>query len=256
MLDRPRREMTDAWVRYKESGDPDARDELIEEYLPLTRYVAGQMSRRLPPTVEYDDLVSYGTLGLLDAIEKYDLDKGVKFSTYAVSRIRGAVLDELRSLDWVPRSVRTKARSIDNATSSLSNRLGRMPTPVEMSAELGIEVSELSALVFDSVASPTVALDSGQDDESIVDMMADPNSDDPLATQVSAEAASIVASVVADLDPRQRRILALYCVEELTLSQIGELFGVTESRVCQLHTRAVASIQEKLELRGAGVATK
>ena len=252
------RELPEAWQRYHEHGDMDARQELIEEYLPLTRYVASQMSQRLPPSVEFNDLVAYGTLGLLDAIEKFDPARGVKFGTYAVNRIRGAVLDELRSLDWVPRSVRTKARSIERVTTSLGNQLGRMPTDVEIAEELGLNMAEYAEIVADAAVVPVVGLDEpvdGTDDDrqSIVETVTDPGADDPLAVQVGGEIAETVAAVVARLDRRQRTILALYCVEELTLSEIGEVLGVTESRVCQMHTRTVAALQDELEARGAGV---
>jgi len=257
------RELQDVWQRYQLHGDLDARRELIEEYLPLTRYVASQMSRRLPPMVEFNDLVSYGTLGLLDAIEKYDLEKGVKFGTYAVNRIRGAILDELRSLDWVPRSVRTKARSVEQAVAKLTNVLGRLPTDEEIAEELEVDHDEFESLMADSVATRVVGLEdaggrggSESEDEggqSALDTLVDFTSDDPLASRIGSEVAETVAKVVSRLDRRQRTILALYCVEELTLSDIGEVLGVTESRVCQMHTRTVASLQEQLESRGAGV---
>ena len=252
------KELPEVWHRYQFHGDMDARRELIEEYLPLTRYVASQMSQRLPPMVEFNDLVSYGTLGLLDAIEKYDLNKGVKFGTYAVNRIRGAILDELRSLDWVPRSVRTKARSVEQAVSKLTNTLGRIPTDGEIAEELEVDHGDLADLMADSVATRLVGLEDvgpEQDSEaqSALDTLEDFLSDDPLASRIGSEVAETVAAVVSRLDRRQRTILALYCVEELTLSEIGDVLGVTESRVCQMHTRTVASLQEQLESRGAGV---
>jgi RNA polymerase sigma factor FliA len=249
----------EVWHRYQ-AGDMDARRELIEAYLPLTRYVASQMSRKLPPSVEFDDLVSYGTLGLIDAIEKYDLDKGVRFGTYAVNRVRGAVLDELRSLDWVPRSVRTKARAVERAASSLSQSLGRLPSEDEMAETLGVDVSELGALLNDASATPIVGLEEtityeGGARQNLIDTIIDTRVDDPLSSHLGTEVAETVASVVAGLDERQRTILALYCVEELTLSEIGDVLGVTESRVCQMHTRTVSAIQGALEARGAGVVT-
>ena len=249
------RELPDVWIRYRETKCPAAHAELVNEYLPLTRYVASQMSKRLPPSVEFDDLVSYGSMGLLDAIEKFDTDKGVKFGTYAVNRIRGAVLDELRSLDWVPRSVRTKHRAVERAVDSLEATLGRTPTDQEMADELGLPVSELAGALSDASATSLVGLeDLGQGrTQSILDTLVDTTSDDPLASRIGSEVAETMAAVVADLDVRQRTVLALYCVEELTLSEIGELLGVTESRVCQMHTRTVASLQDLLESRGAGV---
>lgn len=247
--------MDDAWREYKETGDMDARQRLAAEYLPLTRLVAGQMARKLPPNVEYDDLVGYGTIGLMDAIEKYDPDKGVRFGTYAVSRIRGAVLDELRSMDWVPRSVRTKAKSVDAASTKLSTSLGRTPTRDELAEELEVTRDKLAELLADSSVSPMVPLDDPVGDEegsAIIETLVDLNFDDPLSTRVSGEVAEALASAVAKLDQRQRMILALYCVEDLNLSDIGEVMGVTESRVCQMHTRTVAALQDGLEARGAG----
>lgn len=248
------------WNKFHE-GDEGAYREIVYAYLPLTKYVASRMSKKLPPSVEFDDLVSYGTMGLLDAIEKYDLGKNVKFGTYAVSRIRGAILDELRSLDWVPRSVRTKARTVESASLKLSHDLGRPPTNEEVAQELGLDMAEFAVLVNDATAPRLVSLSgawrsfSGEDPfeprspaETLVDMAVD----DPLSSSVSGEVAEVVAAVVARLDGRQRTILALYCVEELTLSEIGDVLGVTESRVCQMHTRTVRAIQGELEARGAG----
>ena len=253
------REMRETWLHYRATGSEDARQDLIAEYLPLTRFVAGQMSQKLPPSVEYDDLVSYGTIGLMDAIEKFDLDKGVKFGTYAVSRIRGAVLDELRSMDWVPRSVRTKAKSVEAAAAKLGGDLGRMPTDEELANELGVSTDELADLIADSVVAPVVGLDEpvggadGEEGLTAIDRLIDNGTEDPLSRQVGAEVAETMATVVSRLDRRQRTILALYCVEDLTLSEIGEVMGVTESRVCQMHTRTVSALQDELEARGAGV---
>jgi len=253
----------EVWESYQ-AGDKDAYARIVHAYLPLTRYVAGKLAKRLPPSVEFDDLISYGTMGLLDAIEKYDVEKKVKFGTYAVSRIRGAVLDELRSLDWVPRSVRTKARTVDTATEKLEYQLGRPPTQDEMARELGLDREEFAALAHDAATPRLVSLwrdrgDSGSGDAPLyalspAEMLVDKSVDDPLSSSVSGEVAEVVATVVSRLDERQRTILALYCVEELTLSEIGDVLGVTESRVCQMHTRTVRAIQGELEARGAGVA--
>lgn len=249
----------EVWNRFR-SGDMDAYQTIVHTYLPLTKYIASKMSRTLPPSVDFDDLVSYGTMGLLDAIEKYDLEKNVKFGTYAVSRVRGAILDELRSLDWVPRSVRTKARSIENVMLKLSHDLGRPPTSEEMAEELGVSREEFSTLASDAAAPRIVSLytdwrDSRESDyspTSLSDSLVDMAVDDPLSSSISGEVAEVVAAVVARLDERQKTILALYCVEELTLSEIGDVLGVTESRVCQMHTRTVRAIQGGLEARGAG----
>lgn len=251
----------EVWESYQ-AGDKDAYARIVHTYLPLTRYVAGKLAKRLPPSVEFDDLISYGTMGLLDAIEKYDVEKKVKFGTYAVSRIRGAVLDELRSLDWVPRSVRTKARTVDTATEKLEYELGRPPTQDEMARELGLDRDDFAALSHDAATPRLVSLwrdNAGPGDTtpyalSPAEMLVDKSVDDPLSSSVSGEVAEVVATVVSRLDERQRTILALYCVEELTLSEIGDVLGVTESRVCQMHTRTVRAIQGELEARGAGVA--
>lgn len=256
----------DVWIKYRD-GDKDAYRNIVHAYLPLTKYVASMMSKKLPPSVEFDDLVSYGTMGLLDAIEKYDLGKNVKFGTYAVSRIRGAILDELRSLDWVPRSVRTKARTVESACFKLSQDLGRPPTNEEMAHELGLNMAEFSTLVNDATTPRLVSLSGGRqmmygagrlvedsESRSPADSLVDLSVDDPLSSTVSGEVAEVMAAVVSRLDGRQRTVLALYCVEELTLSEIGDVLGVTESRVSQMHTRTVRAIQGELEARGAGVA--
>lgn len=256
---------THVWLNYHK-GDKSAYRQIVHTYLPLTRYIASKMSKHLPPSVDFDDLVSYGTMGLLDAIEKYDLEKNVKFGTYAVSRIRGAILDELRSLDWVPRSVRTKARAVENAMLKLSHELGRPPTADEMASELDITAEEFVTLEADAAAPMLISLygerspaagDTQGDPwggREIGDMLVDRSVDDPLSSTISGEVAEVVAAVVSRLDERQRTILALYCVEELTLSEIGDVLGVTESRVCQMHTRTVRAIQGELEARGAGYA--
>lgn len=249
------RELPEVWERYH-AGDLKARDELVAEYLPLTRYIAGQMSHRLPPSVSFDDLVSYGSVGLLDAIEKFDPGRGVRFGAYAAMRVRGAVLDELRALDWLPRSARSKARAAEMVADKLGGELGRAPTDAEVATTLGMSEQELALVLADAAMGGVGRLDDHLDlDRGVVGATEWSHAENPADTYFgSGLVASEVASVVSRLPERQRMILALYCVEELTLSEIGEVFGVTESRVCQLHTQTVAALQEELQSRGAGYA--
>ncbi len=240
----------DLWASFK--GDPDrqARDRLILHYSPLVKYVAGRTLSRVPDSVDPADLVSYGILGLIDAIEKFDPSRGVKFETYAVPRIRGAILDELRSIDWVPRSVRAKARAADLAYSKLEHDLHRSPTDEELAAELGITTGELDSLMRQTARAGVLQLDEvlftgGQGDKTLGDMIAD-SGDSPGATVELAEMRQLLVRSISGLPDRERTVLTLYYYEGLNLSEIGEILGVTESRACQIHTKAVTHLRHRL----------
>lgn len=239
------------WERYKADGDDRARERLILQYAPLVKYVAGRVSVGLPPSIEHGDLTSYGMFGLIDAIEKFDLDKGVKFETYAISRIRGAIIDELRSVDWVPRSVRSKAREVEAALVRLEARLHRTPTEDELAAELGLDVDELRVSLAQVSLTSLVALDEtlpGEegDRQALVDTLQDPRSPDPQARVDDAELKRLLGEAITGLPERERNVLVLYYFEGMTLSQIGEVLGVTESRICQIHTKSVLGLRAKL----------
>ncbi len=243
--------ITELWSDYKANGAPDARERLIIHYAPLVKFVAGRVAAGLPQSIEQSDLVSYGIFGLIDAIDKFDPGRGFKFETYAISRIKGAIIDELRSIDWVPRSVRAKARSIERAISKLENELKRSPEDAEVAAELDMTEGELAGVLSQISFTGLVALDdllaaSGSDrttGATVADTISD-GAHDPVQAFEVDEMKHLLADAINRMPDRERLVLTLYYYEGLTLAEIGEVLGVTESRVCQIHTKAI------LQLRG------
>ncbi len=237
------------WGDYRLAPDRSARDRLILHYSPLVKFVAGRVMSRLPDSVDQADLVSYGILGLIDAIEKYDPERGVKFETYAVPRIRGAILDELRSIDWVPRSVRAKARAADQAYNKLEHKLRRSPTDEELATELGLTPQELDSLLRQTTRAGILQLDEmlfGQQGPSTLgDTLAD-TGDGPVAVVEKNETRRLLARAISSLGDRERTVLTLYYYEGLNLAEIGQILGVTESRTCQIHTKAVHQLRHRL----------
>ena len=244
-------ELDGLWSEFKGSASPTARERLILHYAPLVKYVVGRVASGLPQTVERADLVSYGMFGLMDALDKFDTGREVKFETYAIPRIRGAIIDELRAMDWVPRSIRFKAREVEKATSGLEAKLRRAPTEEEVAEHLGISVSELHEVVTQISFVSVMALDemvSGSEGEerSLIDTLADASSADPLAELEGQEMRGMLAAAINDLSEREKIVITLYYFEGLTLSEIGDILGVTESRVCQIHTKAVGGLRINL----------
>jgi RNA polymerase sigma factor for flagellar operon FliA len=246
-------ELKELWKRYKVSADQRARERLVVAYAPLVKYVAGRLSSGLPAHVEEADLISYGLTGLISAIERFDLTREIKFETYAITRIRGAIIDELRMLDWVPRSVRARARDIERANTKLEARLHRAPTDEEVAAELNISVSDFQDSLIQISHSTIVALDelwtvsdSGGDQVSLLDTLPDRGAPDPQMLVDQGEMRTRIADAIAALPDREKLVIALYYYENLTLREIGEVLGVTESRVSQLHTKAVLRLRSKL----------
>jgi RNA polymerase sigma factor for flagellar operon FliA len=247
-------ELQDIWRRYKANGGQDLRDRLILTYAPLVKYVAGRLGTGLPAHVEEGDLISYGLLGLIGAIERYELDRDVKFETYAIARIKGSIIDELRSLDWVPRSVRSRAREIERAMVELEHRLKRVPTDEEIAGEIGISESDLQDSLTAISRSSIAALDelwtissTGGDTVSLIDTIEDPNADDPSKALDQVQVKHALAEAIQRLPERERLVVSLYYYEELTLREIGEVLGVTESRVSQLHTKAILRLKVRLQ---------
>jgi len=238
------------WEQYKTNHDQRIKDALIMKYASFVKYVAGRIAVNLPSNVEFDDLVSYGILGLIDAIDKYDSDRNVKFKTYAKTRIRGAIFDELRVLDWTPRSIRQKARKLEKAYAKLEGKLGRDARDEEIAEYLNIDISELHKLFDETKKSLLLSLDEiFYDDEegsSRFDFIEDQKSDNPQSKIEEAEAKKILADAISKLSDRERMVITLYYYEELTSKEIGKILGVSDSRVSQLHTKAILRLRGRL----------
>ncbi|HEX2027017.1 MAG TPA: FliA/WhiG family RNA polymerase sigma factor [Nitriliruptorales bacterium] len=244
-------EIADVWDDYRDRGDAHAREQLILHYAPLVKYVAGRVGVTLPDTIDQTDLISYGMFGLIDAIERFDRDKGVKFATYAVTRIRGAIIDELRRLDWVPRSVRAKAKTIAAAIRRLEAELHRSPTEAEVAGELGVTEAELATMLEETTQTSLGELDrtlSSQEGEyvTLVDTLQDTTMVHPQENLDDMETRRLLTESIRSLPEREQTILALYYYEGMTLAQIGDVIGVTESRVCQIHSKAVMTLRNHL----------
>jgi RNA polymerase sigma factor for flagellar operon FliA len=247
-------ELRDLWRRYKVDGDASARERLVVAYSPLVKFVAGRLGAGLPSHVEDADLISYGLMGLIGSIERFEPERGIKFETFAMTRIRGAIIDELRSLDWVPRSVRARAREIEAAQAKLEHELQRAPSEEELAAKLGIDEEELRSSLLDIANSSVYALDelwtisdSSGDSVSLLDTISDPRADDPQESLASSEVKDRLTDGISSLPEREQLVIALYYYQNLTLREIGEVLGVTESRVSQLHTKAVMRLKSALQ---------
>jgi RNA polymerase sigma factor for flagellar operon FliA len=229
------------------------REAVIKEYASMVKYVANRIAMRLPPHVEVDDLISVGVLGLIDAIDKYDSTRGAKFKTYAEFRVRGAILDELRSMDWVPRSVRQKASSMDGVVQKLQNKLGRRPEDDEIAEEMGVSLDELFTTLNETKSMPILSLEdlgiakeSGEQ-QSLLDCLAGKNDVDPQTHLRLVELKEIISKTIDTLPEKERLMISLYYYEELTMKEIGGVLGITESRVSQIHSKAVFRLRNKLK---------
>jgi len=242
------------WSDYKTHGTTEARERLIIHYSPLVKFVAGRVASGLPQNIEQTDLVSYGIFGLIDGIDKFEPERGFKFETYAIARIKGAIIDELRSIDWVPRSVRAKARAVERAYSELENELRRSPQDAEVAAKLGLSEEELGQTLSQISFTGLVALDeligAGNSERSggsstLGDTISDRQHDPVDAFEVD-EMKHLLADLINRMPDRERLVLTLYYYEALTLAEIGKVLGVTESRVCQIHTKAILQMRARL----------
>lgn len=240
------------WKLYKKTKDLKIREFFINQYAPLVKYVAGKIAIGMPQNVDFDDLVGYGVFGLLDAIDKFDPDRDIKFKTYAVTRIRGAIYDELRSIDWVPRSVRQKAKELEKTIGKLENKLGRSATDEEIAKELGISIREFHSLILKLSGASMLSLSDvwyvgdESDRVSVMETIESPKSLNPEIIVEREEIKKIIVQAISDLPDKEKKVLILYYYEDLTLKEIGEVLQVTESRISQLHTKAIMRLRSKL----------
>ncbi len=226
------------------------RERLIMEYAPLVKYIANRVAMRLPPHIEVADLVNAGILGLIDAVEKFDPSKEVKFKTYAEIRIRGAILDELRSMDWIPRSVRKVINQMMNAYHELEQHLGRPARDEEMAEQLGVQMDEFYRLLKQSAGVPLISLDVTMDPEDkrrdILSCIVDPKSTNAFGVLGLNEVKDSVARAIEDLPEKEKEVISLYYYDELTMKEIGEVLDLTESRVSQIHTKAILRLRVRI----------
>ncbi len=245
------RDERELWRRYKARGDQEAKNTLLTSYLSLVKYVAARMAINLPPSIDQDDLESHGVLGLLDALEKFDPDRGVKFETYAVARIRGAILDGLRSWDWAPQTLRKKAREIERAYQEVEGRLGRAATDEEVAAELGITVQELAEILDDLNRSSVLSLDDVIFPEADAGMLrvhnvADESSPDPETWAYWQDRKAVLIEAISKLPEKERLVVNLYYYEGLTPKEIAMVMNLSPSRISQLHQKAILRMRGRL----------
>ncbi len=250
----------DLWLNYKESKNPEIREHFIRQYAPLVKYVAGKVSMGKPGSIEFDDLVGFGVFGLIDAIEKYDPAKNVKFKTYAVTRIRGAIYDELRSIDWVPRSIRQKAKEIETAINKIESETGRVAEDHEVAEALNVDIREFYSTLTKISGTTMISLSDpwylGDDNDKITVLDTIECSDDygPDKSVEREEIKNLIVKAINELPDKEKKVLVLYYYEDLTLKEIGEVLDVTESRVSQLHTKAIIRLKAKLSEIKEGIA--
>ncbi len=240
------------WRLFRKNRDRKIRDFFVRQYAPLVKYVAGKVALGMPQNVEFDDLVGFGVFGLFDAIDKFDPGKHVKFKTYAVTRIRGAIFDELRTIDWVPRSVRQKARELEDTVRRLESSLGRAATDEEIAGAMEMEVKDFQQMMLKISGTSMLSLHdiwyTGEDNDkiSIAESIESPGSLNPDTIVEKEEIKRVIVTAIKELPEKEKKVLVLYYYEDLTLKEIGEVLEVTESRVSQLHTKAITRLRAKL----------
>lgn len=238
----------DLWDEYIDTQKPQARDKLLLKYLPLVKYVAGKMMVSLPSSVDYDDLVSAGVIGLIGALDRFDRTMGVKFETFVLPRIRGAILDELRKMDWAPRSLRAKARKLERTIAELERELGRAVSDHEVARRLRMNSDDFVSLLREVNSASLVSLD-GTDNEdaehvsSMYDVVENPLADNPVKNIEKEEIKKLLIQTIEQLPEQEKIVMALYYYEELTLREIGQVLHITESRVSQIHSKAIQSMR-------------
>ena len=241
------------WIEYKEHGSKVAKDKLLVEYSSIVKYIADRIGYTLPPSVDKNDLISSGIMGLIKAVESFDLSREIKFETFASHKIRGAILDELRALDWVPRSVRQKSRQLQKAYSHLEEELGRTPYDDEVCSHLDITAKEYDKMLGDVAPATIVSLEDGLPSRgsdskqlTLIDTIEDPGSDNPLSVLGYAEVKKILKESIQSLPEKEKLVIALYHFEELTLKEIGVVLNISESRVSQIHSKTILQLRAKL----------
>ncbi len=239
---------TDLWIQYKETKDSGIREKLILDYVHLVKFVAGRLSIYLGSNVEYDDLIGFGVFGLIDAIDKFDVNKGVKFETYASLRIRGSILDSIRELDWVPRSLRQKGRELEKVYGELENELCRSATDKEVADRMGISIKEFNKLINDVTVASMVSLEDfiEQNYEIGTEIASSKKENSPEAQIELIEMKEILAESIDKLPEKEKNVISLYYYEELTLKEISVIMNVSESRISQLHTKAICRLKGKM----------
>lgn len=235
------------WIEYSANRTPELREQLIIEYAPLVKLVAGKLSMYLGYNVEFDDLVGYGVFGLIDAIDKFDYGKGVKFETYASLRIRGAILDQIRKMDWIPRTVRQKQKQLDNAYRKIEEQTGRFATDQEVADELGISIDELDEMQSETSVTNIISLDEYIEQGDVrTEPRADKDYMQPEKVVEKSELKRLLMEVLETLTDKEKKVVTLYYYEELTLKEISRVLDVSESRVSQLHSKALIKMRQRL----------
>jgi len=249
-------DMESLWTEYKEHGSTSARDKLLAEYTPIVRYTAQRMAINLPKDVQIGDLIGAGVMGLIKALESFDATRDVKFETYATHKIRGAILDDLREQDWVPRSIRQKAKTVKNAYVELEKEIGRTPYDSEVAAHLNLKPAEFEELLSEIAPTSIVSLNEviinnyGENmNMSFIDTIEDEDAVNPLDRLGTEDTKKILAKALMELPENERQVIALYHYEELTLKEIGIAMNITESRVSQIHSKAMLKLKAKLQLK-------
>jgi RNA polymerase sigma factor for flagellar operon FliA len=244
--------LRDLWMEWRQTGSTELRNQLMEHYLPIVKYISERIHSKLPSEVQLDDLYSAGVFGLIDAISAFDVERGVKFETYCSARIRGAILDELRAMDWVPRLVRSRAHMVETAYRKLESKLGRFPTDAELADELGVSMSEYYELIRSASAISLVSLNRDWDDNDSkknvreIDMVEDKGAEEPAANLYRKDIKHLITK---GLSQKERLILILYYYEEMTMKEIGMALDLSESRVSQMHSSILLRLQQQLKRR-------
>lgn len=242
-------EIDKLWKSYKKTGSSECKDELIKRYSELVKIISGRLYNFYGGNVEYDDLVGFGAFGLIDAIDKFDLDRGLKFETYAQIRIRGAIIDNLRKLDWIPRRVRKKSKDIENATRELENEFGRSATVEEIAGKLEISLEEINNLLSETAASNVASLEETLQNKGELNLEND-EIETPEMTYENKELKNIIAQTIESLNNNEKLVISLYYYDELTYKEIGKVLDLSESRISQIHSKAIISMKSKLSKQG------